>query len=437
MVLCFDNPNLYILFDYTKADNLKKKGFQKGIIFALAFLGFSRGFGFALNKGFTFPLLSQYTESAFIRGLVLSLQGLMGFLIPILLGYMSDTYRSEYGRRKPFILAGGCLAGIFAVMIYTSFTFGAPLWFFTLIVAIFYFAMYSYVSQFRALLPDLIPSGDRGKASGFITLAEWAGNLVLFGASAYLIATFVWGQFSMFLLTGVFLIAASIFTFLRIKEPIVSDTIPSQTLIPYLKSVFKNKNFLNFYSAQMLLWISYQLVAVFLFGIAAYILEGDATSASVDKVHSFGLFAMAVFNFTVLGGSLSGGYIYDKIGRRISIIAGALIFGLPLTMGWFVETRLQMLIALLVAGIGWGAVLAGSLPVVGDLLTQYKREEFNGRYYGVFAATRALPVLIASALGGLIVDLAGNNYRILFPIAAVLIWISIPLIWSLNELEED
>jgi len=437
MVLCFDNPNLYILFDYTKADNLKKKGFQKGIIFALAFLGFSRGFGFALNKGFTFPLLSQYTESAFIRGLVLSLQGLMGFLIPILLGYMSDTYRSEYGRRKPFILAGGCLAGIFAVMIYTSFTFGAPLWFFTLIVAIFYFAMYSYVSQFRALLPDLIPSGDRGKASGFITLAEWAGNLVLFGASAYLIATFVWGQFSMFLLTGVFLIAASIFTFLRIKEPIVSDTIPSQTLIPYLKSVFKNKNFLNFYSAQMLLWISYQLVAVFLFGIAAYILEGDATSANVDKVHSFGLFAMAVFNFTVLGGSLSGGYIYDKIGRRISIIAGALIFGLPLTMGWFVETRLQMLIALLVAGIGWGAVLAGSLPVVGDLLTQYKREEFNGRYYGVFAATRALPVLIASALGGLIVDLAGNNYRILFPIAAVLIWISIPLIWSLKELEED
>jgi len=416
---------------------LKKKGFHKGVIFALAFLGFSRGFGFALNKGFTFPLLSQYTESALIKGLVLSLQGLMGFLIPILLGYMSDTYRSKYGRRNPFILAGGCLAGIFAVMIYTTFALGAPLWFFTIVVAIFYFAMYSYVSQFRALLPDLIPSGDRGKASGFITLAEWAGNLVLFGASAYFIVTFDWGQLSMFLLTAIFLITASIFVFIRVKEPKISDTIPSQTLISYLKSVFKDKNFLNFYSAQMLLWVSYQLVAVFLFGIAAFILEGDASETSVESVHSFGLFAMAAFNFTVLGGSLSGGYIYDKIGRRISIIAGALIFGLPLTLGWFVETRLQILIALLVAGIGWGAVLAGSLPVVGDLLTQYKREEFNGRYYGVFAATRALPVLIASALGGLIVDLAGNNYRILFPIAAVLIWISIPLIWSLKELEED
>jgi len=323
------------------------------------------------------------------------------------------------------------------VMIYTSFTLGAPLWLFTIVVAIFYFAMYSYVSQFRALLPDLIPSGDRGKASGFITLAEWAGNLVLFGASAYFIVAFDWGQLSMFLLTAIFLISASIFVFIKVKEPKISDTIPSQTLISYLKSVFKDKNFLNFYSAQMLLWVSYQLVAVFLFGIAAFILEGDASKTSVESVHSFGLFAMAAFNFTVLGGSLSGGYIYDKIGRRISIIAGAVVFGLPLTLGWFVETRLQILIALLVAGIGWGAVLAGSLPVVGDLLTQYKREEFNGRYYGVFAATRALPVLIASAMGGLIVDLAGDNYRLLFPISAVLIWISIPLIWSLEELEEE
>ncbi|MFW6196433.1 MAG: MFS transporter [Thermoplasmatota archaeon] len=416
---------------------MKKKGFHKGVIFALAFLGFSRGFGFALNKGFTFPLLSEYTGSAFVRGLILSLQGLMGFIIPILLGYMSDNFKSKHGRRKPFILAGGSLAGIFALMIYTSFTMGAPLWIFTLIVAIFYFMMYSYVSQFRALLPDLIPSGDRGKASGFITLAEWAGNLVLFGASAYFIATFDWGKMSMFMLTAFFLITASVFTFIKIKEPKISGEIPSQRLLTYLKSVFKDKNFLNFYAAQMLLWISYQFVAVFLFGIAAYIIHGDASSSSVNSIHSFGLFAMAAFNLTVLGGSLSGGYIYDKIGRRISIIAGAAIFGIPLTMGWFVDSKLQILIALLIAGIGWGAVLAGSLPVVGDLLTQYKKESFNGRYYGIFAAVRALPVLVASILGGLIIDLAGGNYRLLFPLSAVLIWISIPLIWSLKELEEE
>lgn len=417
---------------------MKKRGFYKGVVFTLAFLGFSRGFGFALNKGFTFPLLSHYTESAFIRGLVLSLQGLMGLLIPILLGYMSDTYRSKNGRRKPFILAGGVLSGIFALMVYTSYTIGAPLWIFTLVVAIFYFALYSYISQFRALMPELIPSGDRGKSSGFITLGEWAGNLVLFGLSGYVIAVYGGSsQYIMFVLTAIFLILAAVFTYFRVKEPKMPENIPAQGLKTYLKSVVKDKNFLNFYTAQILLWMSYQLVAVFLFGIVAYIMHGDASQASVDQVHSFGLYAMAAFNFTVLGGSLAGGYIYDKIGRRVGIIAGAAMLAIPLSIGWIITTKTQIFLALFFAGIGWGAVLAASFPVVGDLLTKYKKQVFNGRYYGVFEATKALPILIASVLGGLVVDLAGGNYLLLFPFAAVLAWISIPLIWTLHELEED
>ncbi len=416
---------------------MKKKGFYKGVIFTLAFLGFSRGFGFALNKGFTFPLLSEYTESAFIRGVVLSLQGVMGLLIPILLGYMSDTYKSEKGRRMPFILAGGVLSGIFAFMIYTSYAVGAPLWLFTLVVAIFYFAMYSYISQFRALMPELVPVGDRGKSSGFITLGEWAGNLVLFGLSGYVVAEYgSGGQYTMFLLTAFFLILASVFTYIRVKEPKPPEKIPKQKLKTYLKTVFKDKNFLNFYTAQILLWMSYQLIAVFLFGIIAYMIHGDASQASVDKVHSFGLFAMAAFNFTVLGGSLAGGYIYDKIGRRIGIVSGAAMLALPLTIGWIITSRTQIFVALLFAGLGWGAILAASFPVVGDLLTKYKKEVFNGRYYGVFEATKALPIMLASVIGGFVVDLAGGNYMLLFPFAAVLAWISIPLIWSIEGLEE-
>ncbi len=416
---------------------MEKKGSYKGVIFTLAFLGFSRSLGLALNKGFTFPLLSEYTGSAFIRGVVLSLQGVMGVIIPILLGYLSDNIKSEHGRRTPFILAGGTLTGIAVLMVYTSVRMGAPLWTFTLIIALFYFGIYSYISHFRALLPDLIPSGDRGKASGFITFATWAGNLTLFGLSAYLVGTYDWGEMSMFVLTPIFIIGSAVFTFIKLKEPRVESAVSKQRLKTYLKSIIKDKNFLNFYTAQILLWISYQFVAVFMFGIAAYILHGSAAEQYVDKVHSFGLLAMAAFNFTVLGGSLAGGYIYDKVGRRLSIIIGTIIYGMPLTLAWFVGTKLHILLAMLFAGLGWGAVLAGSLPVVGDLLTQYKKEAFNGRYYGVFAAVRALPVFLASVLGGLIIDLAGGNYRLLFPLAAVLAWISIPLMWSLEELEEE
>ncbi len=417
---------------------MEKKGFYKGVIFTLAFLGFSRSFGWALNKGFTFPLLSEYSGSAFVRGIILGLQGLIGMIIPILLGYMSDTVKSKHGRRKPFILAGGALSGIAAFMIYTSFRLGAPLWLFTLVIAIFYLLMYSYTSQFRALLPELISSGDRGRASGFITVAEWGGNLALFALSGYFVATYgEWGKYSMFIITMLFLVAASIFTYFRVKEPKRPDKIPEQGLISYLKSILKNKNFLHFYTAQVLLWMSFEFIAIFVFGIVAFILHGDASTAHVNQVHSFGLYAMAGFNVTVLVGSLSGGYIYDKIGRRLGIITGAVILALPLLGGWFVQTKMQILAALLIAGVGWGALLAASLPVVGDLLTKYKKEVFNGRYYGVFEATKALPILLSAVVGGVVVDMAGGNYRLLFPLAAILVIIAIPLIWSLEELEEE
>jgi len=416
---------------------LKKKGFYKGVIFTLVFLGFSRSFGWALNKGFTFPLLSEYSGSAFVRGLILGLQGLIGLIIPILLGYMSDTLKSKHGRRKPFILVGGALSGIVAFMIYTTYQFGAPLWLFTLVIAIFYFTMYSYTSHFRALMPELIPSGDRGKASSFITMAEWSGNLVLFVLAGYVVGTYSSiGDYFMFILTAVFLISASVFTYFRVKEPKRPEVIPKQKLKKYLKSILNNKNFLHFYTAQVLWWMSFEFIAIFIFGIAAFIIHGDASQASVDKVHSFGLYAMGAFNVTVLVGSVAGGYIYDKIGRRLGIITGGVILAVPLLGGWFVQTKMQIIYALLIAGVGWGALLAASLPVVGDLLTKYKKEVFNGRYYGFFEATKALPILLAAVLGGVVVDLAGGNYRLLFPLAAVLVLIAIPLVWSLKDLEE-
>jgi maltose/moltooligosaccharide transporter len=73
--------------------------------------------------------------------------------------------------------------------------------------------------------------------------------------------------------------------------------------------------------------------------------------------------------------------------------------------------------------------------VIGDLLTKYQKEAFNGRYYGVFEAAKSFPILIAGTLGGFIVHLAGNNYRILFPVGALFILISLPLVWGMRHLD--
>ncbi len=181
--------------------------------------------------------------------------------------------------------------------------------------------------------------------------------------------------------------------------------------------------------------MSFEFIAIFLYGILAFILHGSATEENVKAVTSLGLYLMALFNITVLLGALPGGIIYDRLGRRLSIILGGIIFALPQLWGWFISTQTEIVIALALAGIGWGILMAASYPVIGDLLTHYEREAFTGRYYGFFEATRSLPVLLAGTIGGAIVDLAGENYRILFPIGALLVLLAMPMIWRMKNLE--
>ncbi|NJE42591.1 MFS transporter [Thermococcus sp. GR6] len=429
---------------------MNRKGFSWSVVLGLALLGFSRSVGWALNKGLSFPLLSSYTQSAFVKGTILAFEGFIGLFIPVLLGYYSDTLKSRHGRRRPFIMVGGLLAGIAALMIYTAYAMGVPLWGFALTLGFFYLSMHLYTAQYRALMPDTIESGQRGKASGVITLLEWAGNLFLFGLAGYLIAKAVaeTGESEgikalaqtpylkvPFLVTAFFLIGAALFVYFIVKEPEAPEIEENESLKDYLKSIVENRDFLKFYAAQTLWWMSFEFIAIFLYGILAYILHGSASEENVKAVTSLGLYLMALFNVTVLLGALPGGLIYDKLGRRLSIILGGVIFALPQLWGWFITSQTEIVIALGIAGIGWGILMAASYPVIGDLLTHYEKEAFTGRYYGFFEATRSLPVLLAGIVGGAIVDLAGENYRILFPIGAILVLLAMPMIWHMKNLE--
>ena len=422
--------------------------FRWAAVLSLAFLGFARSTGWALNKGLSFPLLSSYTESAFVKGSVLAVEGLIGMVIPPILGYYSDILRWRRGRRKPFLAVGGVLAALASLSIYLAYVSGVGLLGFSLTLAFLYLSLHIYTAQYRALMPDTVESGQRGRASGIITLFEWAGNLFLFGLAGVLMAIAVESTGGSgikalastpylqipFLITAVALLVSALVVYFVVKEPEVRVE-REEGLWEYVRSIFSNRDFLRFYTAQVMWWLSFEFVAIFLFGILAYILRGAATELDVKAVTSLGLLLMALFNVTVLVGSIPGGIIYDRIGRRISIIGGSVVFALPQLWAWTISSRTEVTVALAVAGIGWGMLMASSFPVIGDLLTSYEREELTGRYYGFFEATRSLPILLAGVIGGAIVDLAGGNYRILFPIGAILVLASIPLIWGMRRLE--
>lgn len=409
----------------------KAAAFSLGVVLGIALVGFGRSIGWALNKGFTFTLLSRYTESALVKGAILGIEGLLGVAVPILVGWYSDIARWRMGRRKPFILVGGVAAGLAIYGAYLAYSTGAPLAVFTALIALFYLSMHVATAPYRALMPDLVETGYRGRASGVITLLEVFGNIFGFIVGAYL-----WDLNESYpFLMGLILIPATvILLFIVVKEPETPPP-PGESLAEYLSRLLGKTDILKFYAAQLLWWFGFELVAVFFVGAFAYILYGAATGEAVKEATGTAVFLMGLFNIAAVLGALPGGWIYDKVGRIKAVLIGTVGFAAPILYGLFARGTVDTAAALFAGGLGWGILLAASYPVIADMLSVLKEEHFNGRYYGVFEATRSLPLLIASVAGGAIIDLAGGNYRVVFPVAAAAVFLSIPLILGLHILE--
>ncbi len=415
-----------------------KKGssFALGLVLGIAFLAFSRSIGWAINKGFTFTLLSYYTDSPFIKGVVLAVEGFMGILVPPIIGWYSDRIFTRAGRRKPFIIVGGFLAGFSLYMAYLFYSWGFAFEFFIFMISFFYFSMHLYTAPFRALMPDLIGSGHRGRASGIITLLEVVGSL-----TGFILGSILWDMdISYPFLMGTILIPlASVVTYTTIKErPLIEEQkkrVLEENIIEYAVKMFKEGDTLKFYLAQTFWWMGFEFIAIFFVGIAAQILLGVPTEENIKAITGTAVMLMGIFNIAAVFSALPGGIIYDKIGRKKAIVIGSAIFGLSILSGLLATEYIHILIILIIAGLGWGMLLAASYPVIGDLLTKFKREEYNGRYYGVFEASRSLPILLGGVVGGAIVALSGNDYRSLFPASAIIVLLSIPLILWMRHLE--
>ncbi len=415
----------------------RTSSFAMSLVLGIAFLAFSRSIGWALNKGFTFTLLSEYTNSSIIKGFVLAIEGFMGLIVPPLAGWYSDRIFTRAGRRKPFIISGGLMAGVSLYLIYFFYSHDYPFEAFIFMISFFYFSMHLYTAPFRALMPDLVGSGHRGRASGIITIFEVMGSL-----TGFIVGAILWNINELYpFIMGAFLIPiGSIATYTTIREKPLSENkkkeVRHESLIGYAKRMFYEGDVLKFYLAQTFWWMGFEFIAMFFVGIAAQILLGAPTEGNIDKVTSTAVILMGVFNIAAVFSALPGGYIYDRIGRKSSIIIGNAIFGISIFMGLLASSYVHILIILIIAGIGWGIILSSSYPVIGDLLTKFRREEYNGRYYGLFEASRSIPILLGGVLGGIIVFLSGNNYCSLFPTAGTFVLLAIPVVLWMHHLEE-
>lgn len=383
-----------------------KERFPYGKTFLLGF-GF---FGISLiwpifNNFVPVFLRDDFGLSATLIGFIMTWDNYLNMFVQPLVGERSDRTRTRLGRRKPWMLVGAPLAALFFVLVPAM---RSPV---GVMFAILFtnLAMALFRSPTIALLGDLFPAHQRSTANGVINLMGGLGAIAAFlvGGTLYKL-----GRITPFVFGSLVMLGAITLVLALVREP---ETIEKEAkedrgagFIANLKEVLNasDRSGLLILLAILFWFIGYNAVETWLSSFGKFSLGiGEGRMAILTS----GLALMFVI-FAVPSGLLA-----TRLGRRRVILTGIGGMIVLFLYGLVVQNEPMLIVLLVAAGFFWALINVNSLPMVYDVGGDARIGAFTGLYY--------LASNIAAVAGpqvvGILVDLTGGNYRIMFFFAAL------------------
>ena len=360
-----------------------------------------------LAEGRAIPDIAGFGLGPSLALFIMTWDNLINIFLQPWVGARSDRTWNRFGRRKPWILLGLPIAAIGFILLPFAPT-ALALAAFILITNV---GMALFRSPTVAWLGDLFPPDDRSKANGIINLMGGIGSLIAFLGGGYLFNNF--GRAAPFIAGAILMVVALLVAVWRVREPrhLVEgdDTEPVRSVMENLRLVAGRADRGGLYVLLgILLWFiafngleaALSSFAVFSLGIA----PGSASIYSASISLSFIVFA------------LPAGLLGTSLGRRKVIMVGLL--GLAVLFGvafFLIQGAATFVVVLVVAGLFWAMVNVNSLPLVYDFGDERQIGAFTGLYY----FSSQLAAVLGPTLGGIVVDVMGDQYRWMFPFSAI------------------
>jgi len=422
----------------------KNRTFTRFLAFQVFIIGFIKMgeyvFFFFESNYINLYVLQILGKSEYFVSWLVSLSAVMGLILQFVWGIISDNTRSKYGRRRPYFIFGGIIAGISMIVYAFSGSYWLCLILDGIIISI---GTNAYLAAERSLIPDTFEPKLRGRANGIIYIMGNIGMVI--ALALFLVTEEIFGYegpeggtlleptgFIILLsVGGGFIIIGGILGFLFIREKPVDELPPKKTFIAELKDTFQvselknQKEFGKNLLANVVFRIGYYTIMPFLFAYIFSLGMGTIELLISIMVVSFPL----VFIFTYLIGILS-----DKFGRKKFLIIALLIMAsglslVPLIGGPGNYSYTLILICfpfIMITILGFDAPMDSWSQ---DLLPENKRGQFNG----IMNITLTVSQIIGSFIAGYIAIEFGKQW--IFPVAGAFLIISIPFfLWVKDTL---
>ena len=331
-------------------------------------------------------------------------------------GRLSDRTTSRFGMRRPWLL-GGAVAGALALLVVATAQSILVILVGWCFAQLAYNALYAAIT---ALLPDQVPSGQRGRISGILGICQ-PPALIVGTFIAQLGSGTLWmfmGPAALGLITVVGLVI--ILKDDRRRRP--DYRLPRYTLRELTSSFWVNpRRYPDFGWAFLSRFLLFMGVATLITYQVYYLSE--RLGVPTAEVPQMVFISVVVLNAVIVPASVLSGWISDRLGRRKApVFAASLVFAIGCAIIAFADSFPVFLIGVAVAGVGHGVYIAVDLALISEVLPN---PDDAAKDLGVFNIASTAPQSLAPAIAPLFLAVPlfasseGGNYTALFFAAAI------------------
>ena len=336
--------------------------------------------------------------------LILALGASCALVAGPIFGYLSDRTTSRFGMRRPW-LVGGILCGFAALLfIATANSIAAILvgW------CVAQLAFNAVLASIVALLPDQVPTAQRGTVSGVLGICMPVGQV----AGTFLVQAVADSMLQSFMLPAAIGVATVLLLALLLPDRRLHAPPAAQPWRDLLASFWlsprDHPDFSWAWLSRFLLGVGSAFVTTYQ---PFYLIE--KLGHRLDEVPPLIFKSMLVQASLIVVVSLLSGMLSDLLRRRkVFVLLGALIYTAGLWTIASAGSHASFLFGMVITGIGYGMYFAVDLALVTEVLPDQQRDA--AKDLGILNISNALPQVVAPAMGAAILSLANANYAWLF-----------------------
>ncbi|MFA5605050.1 MAG: MFS transporter, partial [Dehalococcoidales bacterium] len=344
----------------------------------------------------------------------LGLMTFVGLIIAMLLqpvfGAISDRSGFRMGKRRPFIIVGVLclllflpgigLAGSYAVIF--------------AIYCVMQISSNAVQGAHQGFIPDLVPEGKKGQASGIKSFVEMLGGVILIYIVGKLMDNYAagggdqWLWFSL-LIPGIILLVCMLVTIFTVKEKTGSAKSPF-SIKEVICNTFKidirmNRRFLWFLASRLFFFAALGIIQQFSLYFLMYLGVPDPASAAARFL------ILAVVGMLVV--VYPAGRLSDRIGRKPIAITSAFIGAFGILLIILTKDYTMIMVAAGFIGVALGGFSSTNWAMAIDMVSTGEEARYLGIANMATAGAGALARLIGPVIDFFEKQSLGMGYQVM------------------------